>query len=189
MHFNIDTFLDDIKKLGKLQSIVYDNGVEAAATLSAVTTAAKDLVVYSSNKMFHNVADQLADKEAMFGFIIGKVNKNTVSHVYFNLNAFLLKNGKLVIYNPYNDIVSLIISGSRKYNYIASPEKLYVSTLTEILEDSTPLKNGPSIYKNYTRSFSWNVPSNAVASYNLFFTKVTEPKVNVDSLEYNGVMF
>lgn len=188
MIFDLNTFLDDIKNLGKLQSITYDNGAEALRVLSQLTTTTDAQAVYAANKMFISVGEQLKNKNKAFGFIIGKVNKGIKTYYKFNLNAFLLKNGKLVIYKPYNDILSLAVSGSRKMKFNGTAEELYRADIEEIFKNSGGKNDGIGLYANYSESYSWNVPSNVVSVHDLLFTHVKEEAVNVNSFQYDGIL-
>lgn len=188
MEFKIETFLHDVNKLGKLQSITYDNGVEALDILKELTTTTDAQRAFSSNDMFLKVGKQLANKDKAFGFMIGKVNKGLKAYYRFNLIAFLLKNGKLVLYSPYNDIVSLVVSGGRKMTFNGKAEELYTATIDEIFKNSGGRNEGIPLYATYNESYSWDIPSNALETHHLLFTHVKEDEVNIDSCQFEGIL-
>lgn len=188
MLFSIDTFLNDVRDMGKLQFITYDNGAEALNTIKQLTTTCAAQAAYSANPIFEKIAEQLTVKDKAFGFIVGKANKGLKAYYRFNVNAFLLKNGKLVLYKPYNDVVSLAVSGSRKMTYNGTADELYTATVKEIFNNTGGRNEGIRLYDTYDESYSWNIPSNAAEVLNLLFTHVIEEATNLDSVHYEGVL-
>lgn len=188
MLFDINRFLDDVKHLGKLKSIAYTNGEEAMRVLSAIKVERSELPQSINDPIALPIDTAYKTDTRLFGWMVGKIKKGLIGEVQFNLHAMLLKNGSLVIYNPYNDIVSLRVSGSRKTTYSGTDHDLYCASLEEIWDNHTARGEGPAIHANVGRTYSWNIPSNATAVYDLLFTRVLEQPNHIDEIQYNGVL-
>lgn len=189
MHFDLSTFLEEVKTLGKLKSLTYENGEEAVRILSSIMLTQDEGITNLNDPVALSIYDHYADcGERAFGFMIGKIKKGLIGKVKFNLNAMLLKDGSLVIYNPYNDIVSLAVSGSRKVTFIGSVHDLYCADLADIWANHEMRGKGPKLHGEASNTYSWNIPANAVAVYDLLFTRVLNQPQRVDSIMYEGVI-
>lgn len=190
MQFNLSTFLEEVRTLGKLKYLTYENGEEAVRILNSITLTSDEGITNIDDPAALTIYDHYAERgsDRMFGFMVGKIKKGLVGKVKFNLNAMLLKDGSLVVYNPYNDILALSVSGSRKMTFTGTNHELYCADLQDIWRNHEMRGKGPKLHGGESTSYSWNIPSNAVVVYDLLFTHLLNQPQRVDSIIYEGVI-
>lgn len=182
---------EELAAIGIGDQLVIDRGDYLFRHLSGMVTYTKQMIMGTMDKpheLVREVVEPAVKSVTLCGWELGKVNKTTTSVTQYNLVAFMLKNGQMLITRPRRTALSLRNGDLTKSYTYADEETRSTRGVGALAGTFTNDKTYPSAKIMHWNEPALQIPDNAERAFHILMTHTFNLAKNTSSTELTGML-